>query len=142
MQVPMGDSGVQAVPNTLHSQGRSAPLSTSPHWHALGSATRRPGTPKRASASQSASPGARARALWAMNPRPRHSKWGRSTNASRISSSPRRLPAPVTARRYWFSTSQRPPPSWRNSMATPWRTSTGSNPATTSGRRYWAGTKR
>ena len=44
MQVPIGVSGVQAVPNTLHSQGLSTPLSTSPHWHAFGSATRTPGT--------------------------------------------------------------------------------------------------
>ncbi len=44
MHVPMGVSGVQAVPNTLHSQGLMTPLSTSPHWQALGSATRTPGT--------------------------------------------------------------------------------------------------
>ena len=43
MQVPIGVSGVQAVPNTLHSHGLSTPLSTSPHWHAFGSATRTPG---------------------------------------------------------------------------------------------------
>ena len=47
MQVPIGRSGVQAVPNTLHSHGLITPLSTSPHWHALGSATRTPGTLKR-----------------------------------------------------------------------------------------------
>ena len=46
MQVPMGVSGVQAVPNTLHSHGLSTPFSTSPHWQALGSATRTPGTSK------------------------------------------------------------------------------------------------
>ena len=40
MQVPMGVSGVHAVPNTLHSQGLMTPFSTSPHWHAFGSATR------------------------------------------------------------------------------------------------------
>ena len=39
-----GVSGVHAVPNTLHSQGLMTPFSTSPHWHALGSATRTPGT--------------------------------------------------------------------------------------------------
>ena len=44
MQVPIACSGVQAVPNTLHSQGLITPLSTSPHWHAFGSATRTPGT--------------------------------------------------------------------------------------------------
>ena len=43
MHVPIGVSGVQAVPNTLHSHGLSTPLSTSPHWHAFGSATRTPG---------------------------------------------------------------------------------------------------
>ena len=44
MHVPIGRSGVQAVPNTLHSHGLITPLSTSPHWHAFGSATRTPGT--------------------------------------------------------------------------------------------------
>ena len=38
MQVPIACSGVQAVPNTLHSHGLITPLSTSPHWQALGSA--------------------------------------------------------------------------------------------------------
>ncbi len=66
MQVPIGVSGVQAVPKTLHSQGLSTPLRTSPHWQALGSATRRPGSANRRSASR--------RAEWAMKPRPRHSK--------------------------------------------------------------------
>ena len=54
MHVPIGVSGVHAVPNTLHSHGLSTPFSTSPHWHALGSATRTPGTSKRNSASKSA----------------------------------------------------------------------------------------
>ena len=54
MHVPIGRSGVQAVPNTLHSHGLMTPLSTSPHWHAFGSATRTPGTAKRSSASRSA----------------------------------------------------------------------------------------
>ena len=54
MHVPIGRSGVQAVPNTLHSHGLITPLSTSPHWQALGSATRTPGVAKRASASKSA----------------------------------------------------------------------------------------
>ena len=31
MHVPIGVSGVHAVPKTLHSQGLSTPLSTSPH---------------------------------------------------------------------------------------------------------------
>ena len=44
MHVPMGVSGVHAVPNTLHSQGLMTPFSTSPHWHAFGSATRTPGS--------------------------------------------------------------------------------------------------
>ena len=43
MQVPIGVSGVHAVPNTLHSHGLITPFSTSPHWHAFGSATRTPG---------------------------------------------------------------------------------------------------
>ena len=40
MQVPIGRSGVQAVPNTRHSHGLIAPISTSPHWQAFGSSTR------------------------------------------------------------------------------------------------------
>ena len=31
MHVPIGRSGVHAVPNTLHSQGLITPFSTSPH---------------------------------------------------------------------------------------------------------------
>ncbi len=54
MQVPIGVSGVHAVPNTLHSHGFSTPLSTSPHWHDFGSATRSPGTSKIFSASNRA----------------------------------------------------------------------------------------
>ena len=43
-----------------------------------------------------------------MNPSPRHSKCGRSSNTSAITSSARRLPSCGTTRVYWFSTSQRP----------------------------------
>ena len=57
MHVPIGVSGVHAVPNTLHSHGLIAPLSTSPHWQAFGSATRTPGTSKRSSASHLANSG-------------------------------------------------------------------------------------
>ena len=46
MHVPIGRSGVQAVPKTLHSHGRSTPRNTSPHWQAGGSATRAPGSSK------------------------------------------------------------------------------------------------
>ncbi len=52
--MPMGLSGVHAVPKTLHSHGLRAPRSTCPHWHARGSATRCPGSEKRASASHGA----------------------------------------------------------------------------------------
>jgi len=54
MQVPMGVSGVHAVPNTLHSHGLMTPLRTSPHWQAFGSATRTPGVEYLSSASHSA----------------------------------------------------------------------------------------
>ena len=57
MHVPIGVSGVQAVPNTLHSHGLITPLSTSPHWHALGSATRTFGKAWCSSASKSANSG-------------------------------------------------------------------------------------
>lgn len=51
MQVPMGVSGVQAVPNTLHSQGFKTPLRISPHLQALWSATLRLGMVNLSSAS-------------------------------------------------------------------------------------------
>ena len=54
MHVPIGVSGVQAVPKTPHSHGSSAPCSTSPHWQAFGSATRRPGMVNSRSASNAA----------------------------------------------------------------------------------------
>ncbi len=69
MQVPIGVSGVQAVPNTLHSHGFSTPLSTSPHWHAFGSATRTPGTENNDSASMEAKDDRTRSADCAMNPR-------------------------------------------------------------------------
>ena len=93
MQVPIGRSGVHAVPNTLHSHGLMTPLSTSPHWHAFGSAMRTPGTAKRSSASSSAYASESLRPLWEMKPSPRHSKCGRSANTSAITSSARRLPS-------------------------------------------------
>ena len=74
MQVPIGVSGVHAVPNTLHSHGLSTPLSTSPHWHAFGSATRTPGTENSRSASIAAYFSRTRSAECEMNPRPRHSK--------------------------------------------------------------------
>ena len=79
MQVPIGVSGVHAVPNTLHSHGLSTPLSTSPHWHAFGSATRTPGISKIRSASNAAYSSRTCSAECEMNPRPRHSKYGRSS---------------------------------------------------------------
>jgi hypothetical protein len=54
MHVPIGRSGVQPEPKTLHSHGLMTPLRTSPHWQAFGSATRMPGTLYWISASMSA----------------------------------------------------------------------------------------
>ena len=54
MHEPMGVSGVQAVPNTLHSHGFLTPFRISPHWHAFGSAMRKPGTLNFNSASNAA----------------------------------------------------------------------------------------
>ena len=54
MQVPIGRSGVHAVPKTLHSNGLITPLRTSPHWQAFGSAMRTLGMAYRRSASRSA----------------------------------------------------------------------------------------
>ncbi len=41
MQDPIGVSGVQAVPKTLHSQGFLTSFKISPHWQVFGSAIRR-----------------------------------------------------------------------------------------------------
>src|SRR5215470_658107 len=108
MHVPIGVSGVHAVPNTLHSHGFSTPLSTSPHWHAFGSATRTPGTSNFSSASNWAYLDRTCSAEWEMNPRPRHSKYGRSSITSPIARSAVVLPFHGTTREYWFSTSERP----------------------------------
>ena len=116
MQVPIGVSGVHAVPNTLHSQGFSTPLSTSPHWQALGSATRTPGTSNSSSASNAAYSGRTRMAEWEMKPSPRHSKYGRSSMTWLIAVRAARLPSHGTTRVYWFSTSLRPSDSWIISM--------------------------
>src|SRR4051812_5039220 len=107
MQVPIGVSGVHAVPNTLHSHGRRTPLSTSPHWHDFGSATRTPGTANRFSASKSAYRSDSCRAEEAMEPSPRHSNHGRSANTSDSTFSAVGFPSHGTTRPYWFSTSDR-----------------------------------
>ena len=108
MQVPIGVSGVHAVPKTLHSQGLSTPLSTSPHWQAFGSATRTPGTSKRSSASKSAYRSDSCSADCEMEPSPRHSKYGRRAKTSASTRSATGLPSYGTTRAYWFSTSERP----------------------------------
>ena len=93
MHVPIGRSGVQAVPNTLHSHGLMTPFSTSPHWQAFGSATRTPGMSKRSSASNSRYASDNFRPLWEINPSPRHSKCGRSSNTSAKTASACGLPS-------------------------------------------------
>ena len=133
MHVPIGRSGVQAVPNTLHSNGLITPFSTSPHWHAFGSATRMPGTLQRRSASRSAYSSDNFSPLCEMKPRPRHSKCGRSSNTSAITCSARTLPSYGTTLLYWFSTSQRPSWSCLRIMWTPCRMSSGSKPEITIG---------
>src|SRR6478736_6400329 len=71
-----------------------------------------------------------------MNPSPRHSKCGRSSNTSAITSSARVLPSHGTTRLYWFSTSQRPSRSWTRIIWTACRMSSGSKPAITTGLPY------
>jgi hypothetical protein len=100
MHVPIGRSGVHAVPKTLHSQGLIAPIRTSPHWQALGSSTRSPGSSKRASASQAANSGRSFSALCAIQPRPRHSNVSRSSIVSSSAASARGLPSRRTTRVY------------------------------------------
>ena len=133
MQVPIGVSGVHAVPNTLHSHGFRTPLSTSPHWQALGSATRTPGTENSRSASISAYFSRTRSAECEMNPSPRHSKCGRSSKTSAIASNARVLPSHGTTRLYWFSTSQRPSRSCTRIIWIACRMSSGSKPAITIG---------
>src|SRR3954449_9973067 len=72
MHVPIGRSGVHAVPNTLHSHGLMTPFSTSPPRQAFGSATRTPGTLLLSSASQSAYASDSFSPLCEMKPMPRH----------------------------------------------------------------------
>src|ERR1700683_3717369 len=108
MHVPIGVSGVQAVPNTLHSHGLSTPLSTSPHWHAFGSATRTPGTLNSSSASQAANSSLTFNARGERKPRPRHSKYGRNSMVWPIALSAVRLLFQGTTREYWFSTFDSP----------------------------------
>ncbi len=74
-----------------------------------------------------------------MNPRPRHSKCGRSSKTSAITSSAFWLPSYGTTRVYWFSTSQRPSASCTRIMWIAWRMSSGSKPAMTHGLPYCAG---
>ena len=77
-------------------QGLITPFSTSPHWHALGSATR---TWAREAVSASKRPYASERrsALCEMKPRPRHSKCGRNSKTSAIAAG-RGLPSRHDAR--------------------------------------------
>src|SRR6185369_11673620 len=103
MHDPIGVSGVHAVPKTLHSHGFFTPLRISPHWHAFGSATRRPGTRKCASASKAAYAARSFRPLWGIDPRPLHSKYSRGSKTSRITSIAFGFPSRHTAREYWFS---------------------------------------
>ena len=70
---------------------------------------------------------------WEMNPRPRHSKYGRSSNTSDIAFSATLLPSYGTTRWYWFSTSQRPSAICSRIILIDWSTSSGSKPETTSG---------
>ena len=100
MQEPIGVSGVQAVPKTLHSQGFLTPLSISPHWQAFGSATRSPGTANFSSASNFAYFAFSFIPLWGMEPRPRHSKKSRGSKTSDRTSSAFLLPSRVTTRPY------------------------------------------
>ncbi len=137
MHVPIGRSGVQAVPKTLHSHGLITPLSTSPHWQAFGSATRDArqreaplgvelgvgvAEPQRALRDDAEPAPLEVRAqLHRLGDRPR---------------APAGCPRGRTTRTYWFSTSQRPSASWRRIIAIDWSMSSGSNPDTTTGLPY------
>src|SRR5262249_32812254 len=100
MQEPIGVSGVQAVPKTLHSQGFFTPFKISPHWQAFGSATRRPGTANFNSASNSLYFALSFNPLWAIEPSPRHSKYSRGSKTSQIAASALALPVRATKRAY------------------------------------------
>ena len=110
MQVPIGVSGVHAVPNTLHSHGSSDALEHLAALAGLRVGDPHPGTRKMPLGVERArTPRATACAECGDEARgPRHSKYGRSSITSPMTSSARRLPSHGTTRLYWFSTSQRP----------------------------------
>src|SRR6185503_401884 len=95
-----GCSVVHSFPNSLQSAGFSTPFKTSPHCEALGSVTRTPGVKKCFSASQAANESRIRSADCEMNPNPRHSKYGRSSNTSPIALRAARLPSQGTTRAY------------------------------------------
>src|ERR1044072_4379741 len=74
IQEPIGVSGVQAVPKTLHSHGFFTPFKISPHWQAFGSATLKPATGNFSSASKAAYFSFNFMPLCAIEPKPRHKK--------------------------------------------------------------------
>ncbi len=74
-------------------------------------------------------------ALNSTSPRPRHSKFSRSSKTSATSACAAALPSRVTARVNSFSTSWRPSLTWRISIRMACITSSGSKPAITTGLR-------
>ena len=83
MQVPIGRSGVQAVPNTLHSHGLIAPMQHLAALAGLRVGDRVPRAARSGARRPVGEPGRDRSALCWIQPRPRHS------NVSRSSSSPR-----------------------------------------------------
>ena len=138
MHVPIGVSGVQAVPNTRHSHGLMRPVNTDPHSQATGSGMSAPGTVKRFSASHRAYSSEMPRPESSSHPRPRHSKRSRTVNTRSSNASAAGFPSVRTTRAYWLPTAALPPATspetnCSTSIATACRMSSGSKPATTHG---------
>jgi hypothetical protein len=131
----MGVSGVQERPNTLHSQGLITPFRTSPHWHDLGSAILTAGTLNFRSALYAAYAARILTPEWSIEPKPRHSKNSRNSNARPTAARAAPLPSAGTMRLYWFSISQRPSAICLTTIQIDCSTSSGSKPAITTGRR-------
>ena len=117
MHVPIGVSGVHAVPKTLHSHGLITPLSTSPHWQAFGSATRTPGDLEADLGVPVGELRPQLQGALRDEAQPAPLEVVRSSHG--LGDRPQRQRVALLADDhavYWFSTSQRPSRSWRRSM--------------------------
>src|SRR3990167_3039827 len=95
MHDPNGFSGVQTFANNLQSVGFFNPRKMAPQSHCLCSMPFVSGNVKRFSASNSANADLICKALFGIEPRPRHSKLDRNSNTSAMSDCDNKLPSRV-----------------------------------------------